>query len=143
MAARNCVNAAQHQFEKCIINLIDTLQGIKLADDRKKGTIKLLVIYFERLDVCSLAYKMNFSFSANILISKTASLKMEKAVQRSEDQLETVTDFIDSATSNLINLLCGDYTEGSDKCEKLEAAPKKNNSEKRTKSFFLQFVQVF
>jgi hypothetical protein len=61
----------------------------------------------------------------------------------SEDQLETVTDFIDSVTSNLINLLCGDYTEGNDKCEKLEASPKKNNSEKRTKSFFLPFVQVF
>jgi hypothetical protein len=36
MAARNCVDAAKHEFEKCIINLIDTLQGIKLADDKKK-----------------------------------------------------------------------------------------------------------
>ena len=48
---------------------------------------------------------------------------------------------VDSVTSNVLNLLCGEYEENSDKCKAL-STPRKLKSQKRAKSFFIPLTQL-
>lgn len=56
--------------------------------------------------------------------------------------LEVCQRFVQSVFGEAINLLCTDWTEGSDKCEKLPPVAKKNKSQRRTKSFILPLIDL-
>ena len=70
-------------------------------------------------------------------------LRGQKVKECRPDHLDKITDFVNSVAANSLPLLCGDYIDGSDKCLKLEAPPKKDKSVKRTKSFVAPFIDVF
>ncbi|CAG2163584.1 unnamed protein product [Oppiella nova] len=54
--------------------------------------------------------------------------------------VDSMLGFIKSMTGNIIDMFCSDYTEGSDKCEKLEKPPKKLKSQRRAKSFAIPMI---
>ncbi|CAG2179533.1 unnamed protein product [Oppiella nova] len=57
-------------------------------------------------------------------------------------QIETSVWFFKLLFGDVINLLCTDYTEESDKCSKLGVTPKRLKSQRRTRSFALPVLSV-
>jgi len=69
--------------------------------------------------------------------------KRGKTIDICDDKkLETVNEFVDSLTGNILDILCGDYEDGSDKCLRLGSPPKKNKNQRRTKSFLIPLIDV-
>lgn len=58
-----------------------------------------------------------------------------------ETNLEIIDRFVDSVAGNSLNILCGEFADGSDKCNKLDKLPKSKNSQKY-KSFFIPAIEV-
>lgn len=59
-----------------------------------------------------------------------------------EEIIEAGMKILDSLIGNMVNVLCGQYDDESDKCDKLET-PKKKSNQKRTKSFIIPMIDVF
>ncbi|CAG2163585.1 unnamed protein product [Oppiella nova] len=56
--------------------------------------------------------------------------------------VDSMLGLVRSITGNTIDVFCGEYTEGSDKCDSLDKPPKKLKSQRRTKSFALPMIDV-
>ena len=54
-----------------------------------------------------------------------------------------VVDFIRNVFQSIVDVACGDFTENSDKCDRLPAPPKKRKSDKPTRTFFLPLVGLW
>jgi hypothetical protein len=122
LSASICINKARDEFEKCHRVMIEKLLGIKFAEEKLKipltccGNYELKNCYREgakRIDICS------------------------------DENLETIDSFAGSITMNADNLFCGEYSDDSDKCEKLGEPPKRRKNQKIPRSFFLPIIDVF
>ncbi|CAG2105648.1 unnamed protein product [Medioppia subpectinata] len=71
-----------------------------------------------------------------------AENKVEGVQQCSADNIATLMTIIRSVTGNTVDVFCGDYTEESDKCNKLGLPPRKLKSQRRTKSFAVPMIDV-
>ena len=60
-----------------------------------------------------------------------------------EDVTTKILDFVRNVLSGIVDVACGDFTENSDKCDKLIAPPKKNKSEKTYINFFIPLIELF
>ncbi|CAG2105646.1 unnamed protein product [Medioppia subpectinata] len=58
------------------------------------------------------------------------------------DSVDAMLTLVRSTVGNTVDVFCGDYSEGSDKCEQLEPHPKKLKSQRRTKSFAIALIDV-
>ncbi|CAG2105645.1 unnamed protein product [Medioppia subpectinata] len=66
--------------------------------------------------------------------------KVQGVPQCGPDALESTLSFIRSTTGNTVDAFCSDYTDGSDKCAKLDRPPKKLKSQRRSRSFAIPFI---
>ena len=82
-------------------------------------------------------------FSAYYKYVDCYQVRGQNVKQCKPEDLDKITDFVESVAANALPLLCGEYMDGSDKCSKLEAPPKKSKNTKRPKSFFTPFIEVF
>ena len=57
-------------------------------------------------------------------------------------KIDIILKYMDSMTDNVLDLLCGGYEEGTDKCLKLGEAPKKLSHQRRTKSFLFPVIEM-
>ncbi|CAG2105647.1 unnamed protein product [Medioppia subpectinata] len=69
-------------------------------------------------------------------------LRYESVERCSPETIEDLLTLVRGITGSTMDVFCGDYTESSDKCDKLEAPPKKLKSQRRTKSFVSPMVAV-
>ena len=61
----------------------------------------------------------------------------------SESNVDEIERIVDGYAFDVLQLLCGDYTEDSDKCVKLlPKTPKKLSTQKRTKSMLPPFINI-
>ncbi|XP_054155321.1 uncharacterized protein LOC128953825, partial [Oppia nitens] len=125
LRASKCANKGSAEINKCYTQLIDKLLGIQNTKDHKKKIPQVCCSYHNLLNEC-----------------------MPERLKRIDvclpKILQTIIDFVNSIGGNALNLFCGEYnTDGSDKCQYLEAPPKKLKSQRRTKSFALPAIDVF
>ncbi|XP_054155320.1 uncharacterized protein LOC128953824 [Oppia nitens] len=116
-----CVNKANAEFTKCYTQVIDSLQGAKYANESKRIP-----------HLCCEYYKMYPCFYERTKRFPICSTK----------KVDTVSDFVRNIFDNMVGLICGDYTENSDKCDHLELPPKKPKNDKRTKSFAIPLIEI-
>ncbi|CAG2172557.1 unnamed protein product [Oppiella nova] len=112
IASTKCINTATPEINRCYTNLIDGMLGTLNAPDNKKIP-----------HVCCEYYR----------IFPCISTKTKRIPVCTEQHVETALNFVKSMLGNAIDLICSDYTEGSDKCETLGRPPKKLKSQRRTK----------
>ncbi|XP_054155318.1 uncharacterized protein LOC128953823 [Oppia nitens] len=98
ISATPCVNQANAEITKCYTSLVDIIQGIKYAEENKR--IPHLCCEYYTLFPC--LYERTKRFT------KCTTKKMDIA-----------SDFVRNIFENIISLLCGDYTDQSDKCQTL------------------------
>lgn len=122
ISSTKCINRANPEINKCYTKLIDGILGTKHANDSKKIP-----------HICCEYFK----------IFPCIATRSKRISTCTENHITTATDFVRSILGNVIDLLCGDYTEGSDKCDSLGRPPKKLKSQRRTKSFMLPLVEIF
>ncbi|CAG2103782.1 unnamed protein product [Medioppia subpectinata] len=60
-----------------------------------------------------------------------------------EQHVDTAMNFVRSMLGNAIDLLCSEYSEGSDKCDTLGRPPRKLKHQRRTKSFLIPLLDMF
>lgn len=65
------------------------------------------------------------------------------SVAKCRQESETFTDFVRSIFSDLVNLSCADYTENSDKCDRLAEPPSKKKGILRTKSALIPLTEIW
>jgi len=60
-----------------------------------------------------------------------------------QENTAEIERIIDGYANEVLNLLCGDYTEESDKCNGIvNKTPKKQSTQKRPHSFLQPFVSI-
>ena len=59
-----------------------------------------------------------------------------------DKRIDNILKFTNSMTDNVLDLLCGDYQEGTDKCLRLGESPKKLSHQRRTKSFLFPVIEM-
>ena len=57
-------------------------------------------------------------------------------------KIDIILKFTNSLTENVMDLLCGGYQEGTDKCLKLGESPKKLSQQRRNKSFLFPVIEM-
>ncbi|XP_054155358.1 uncharacterized protein LOC128953859 [Oppia nitens] len=121
IAAVPCINTNDAIVTKCYTELVDGLLGSKNAIDTKKIP-HLCCVYADVYDCFE--------------------TKLTPAKKCNEKHVQTLSDLMRNIAGNVVNLICGDYVEGSDKCTQLGPAPKKRKTQKRTKSFALPLLDL-
>ncbi|XP_054155087.1 uncharacterized protein LOC128953613 [Oppia nitens] len=120
-----CANNIKHLGDACMKTYIDDLQGIENFKDAK---LKLPI-------ACCNFYKMKQC----ILISVE---KNGKPVC-SDSNYQEIERIIDGYSYDVLQLICGEYTEDSDKCQSLlPKTPKKRSSQKSTRSLLPPFINI-
>ena len=134
IAAVPCVTKNDPVVTKCYTNYIDGVLGAKNAVDTKK--LPHMCWYFivcsfilKELDLDNILNRyfrcifriMNFSniFSEYTRLFQCFSYKLTKAPSCNEKNVESISDLVRTIVGNVIDLICGDYVEGSDKCDSL------------------------
>ncbi len=59
-----------------------------------------------------------------------------------DKHLEISADYIKSHFSNALDLMCGDYSDSSDKCDTVPKLSKRKKNQRRTKSFVMPLVKL-
>ncbi|CAG2103781.1 unnamed protein product [Medioppia subpectinata] len=101
ISAAPCMNRGSNEINKCYTRYIDGVMGAKHAVDKKK--IPHNCCEYFRIFACS-------------------ETRMRKVKGCNEQQVDVTLDWIRSLFGNVIDLICSDYTEGSDKCAQLDPA---------------------
>ncbi|CAG2172136.1 unnamed protein product, partial [Oppiella nova] len=99
LKAGACSNAANTQVNKCYTKLIDKYLGIQNSQDDKKKMPWLCCSFYEILECIP--------------------RDVQGVKKCTPIAVDSMLGFIRSMTGNIIDMFCSDYTEGSDKCEKL------------------------
>ncbi|CAG2167406.1 unnamed protein product [Oppiella nova] len=115
------MNRGSNEINKCYTKYIDGVLGAKNAVDKRK--IPHNCCEYFRIFSCS-------------------ETRMRTVKGCTEQQIDITLDWIRSLFGNVIDLICSDYTEGSDKCSSLEPVPKKRKNQRRPKSFMLPLVDL-
>ncbi|CAG2109085.1 unnamed protein product [Medioppia subpectinata] len=120
-----CANKIKRLGDNCMYTFIDEIQGSENYPDVK---MKLPL-------VCCNFYK----FKECIINHGT---KVGEPLCK-ESHIEETERIIGGYANDVLALVCGDYTEDSDKCGKiLPKTPKKLPSQKRPKSIILPFINI-
>jgi len=96
--------------------------------------------------VTSINLKKIYFFNSNYYLLKECILneveKEGKPLCTEENQVE-IERIVDGYAHDVLALICGDYTEDSDKCVKLTPkTPKKLSSQRRPKSLLPPFIAI-
>ncbi|CAG2106142.1 unnamed protein product [Medioppia subpectinata] len=67
---------------------------------------------------------------------------LQDVKQCTHDRQEVIFSMVRQVSGRTMDVFCGEYNEGSDKCDKLEKPPKKLKSQRRTKSFAIPIIDV-
>lgn len=67
----------------------------------------------------------------------------DTATEKCKSQAENFLDFVRSIFDDIVNLTCTDYSEHSDKCDKMPDPPQKDKAEKRNKSFLVPLMKIW
>lgn len=66
-----------------------------------------------------------------------------QSAEKCQKHSEAFLDFVRSIFDDIVNLTCNDYSESSDKCDRLPSPPSKDKSLKRTKSFLVPLMKIW
>ena len=122
VGATKCANNGKKELDYCYAKVIDNIQGTFKCDRKIARSSHVLVYYV-------LVFKQ-YTFLIIIIILFQLPSSYFKFYRCIEDKL-TKSKFCDAAkvklfvnffrdvSGNTIDLLCNDYVEGSDKCDKL------------------------
>ncbi|CAG2106144.1 unnamed protein product [Medioppia subpectinata] len=80
--------------------------------------------------------------TANTQLYPCLANKVQGVKQCTVDSVDAMLTLVRSTVGNTVDVFCGDFSEGSDKCEQLEPHPKKLKSQRRTKSFAIALIDV-
>jgi len=116
-----CLNKNDNEVTKCYAQFVDGVLGAKNANDTKK--IPHLCCEYVNIFGCF-------------------EKKLQNAKHCNDKNIETVSDLIRSVIGNVVDLICGEYVEGSDKCAKLGPPPKKQKKQRRLKSFAVPVLDL-
>ncbi|CAG2108299.1 unnamed protein product [Medioppia subpectinata] len=121
LKATPCLNHNDPLVTKCYTSFIDGLLGAQNANDTKK--IPYLCCEYVRIFPCF-------------------DEKLSPAPKCNQKGIDFVSDLIRSIAGNVVDLICGDYVEGSDKCTHLGPPPKKSKKQRRLKSFAVPVLDL-
>jgi hypothetical protein len=122
LSAASCANSATNEFNKCNIKYIDSLLA---AQNTKEDRVKIA-------QMCCEYHKIFDCIQAQGIRVKGCTDK----------HLEISADYIKSHFSNVLDLMCGDYSESSDKCDSVPKLSKRRKNQRRTKSFVMPLVKL-
>ena len=107
--------------------------------------IQAFLLYFFSLIFHSSVFFLFLFFLSNSEYIKLLECfeKSFHSVDKCKSQSEEFLNFVRSIFDDIVNLTCAEYTESSDKCEKLTSPPSKDKSIKRTKSFMVPLMKVW
>ncbi|CAG2113704.1 unnamed protein product [Medioppia subpectinata] len=121
LKATPCLNHNDPLVTKCYTSFIDGLLGAQNANDTKK--IPYLCCEYVKIFPCF-------------------DEKLSPAPKCNQKGIDFVSDLIRSIAGNVVDLICGDYVEGSDKCTHLGPPPKKSKKQRRLKSFAVPVLDL-
>lgn len=125
IAIGKCANKIKHIGDNCMKQFIDNLRG---TENYPEVNTRLPM-------ACCNFYQMK-----GCILSAVEKEGKELCPESNYNEIETL---IDGYSVDVLNLICGDYTEESDKCVKLlPKTPKKLNSQKRSKSMLIPFINI-
>ncbi|CAG2179059.1 unnamed protein product [Oppiella nova] len=120
-----CGNKVKSKVDVCMRQYIDNLQGSENHPDVKER-IPLACCNYYRLKGCIMNH---VETQGQPLCSESVATEIE--------------NIVDGYANEVLNLLCGDYTEESDKCVKLlPKTPKKLPAQKPPKSLLLPLINI-
>ncbi|CAG2109084.1 unnamed protein product [Medioppia subpectinata] len=120
-----CANKMKSPMDKCMFQYIDRLQG---AENYRNVKMRLPM-------ACCEYYKMKQCILGHI--EREGKPLCTDSVYNEAERL------IDGYAFDVLQLICGDYTEDSDKCQNsVPKTPKKLSSQKRTKSLLLPLINI-
>jgi hypothetical protein len=118
-----CGNQIKAEGDKCMQTYIDRLQGIEtLTKSDNNLKVPLMCCNYFRLKSCIVEFA-----------AKSCTQEVTTEVER----------IVDGYAHEALNLICGDYTEESDKCTNIvERTPKKLATQKRPNSLLPSFITI-
>lgn len=60
-----------------------------------------------------------------------------------QKETDKIQDFVRTVFTGIVDVACGEYTESSDKCDRLPIPPKKQKSDKSYRTYFLPLVELW
>lgn len=124
LESNQCLNAGKALFEKCNEDFINALHEI---DTYKSDKDKIPLI-------CCNFFNVKKCFWDN---GKKVSKCNDKRIITSEK-------FLDALSGNIVDVLCTEYDEGSDRCDKMIAkTPPKPENVTSAKAFFVPILKIW